>query len=70
MSTSYNDDTIDLNNCRVFNLGCEQIKNLGSGQEITLCREEEDNDFKKELIEVLKEISERLYAIEVVIANK
>ena len=70
MSTSYNDDTIDLNNCRVFNLGCEQINNLGSGQEITLCREEEENDFKKELIEVLKEISERLYAIEVVIANK
>ena len=69
MSTSSNDDTIDLNNCRVFNLGCEQINNLGSGQEITLCREE-DNDFKKELLEVLKEISERLYAIGVEIANK
>ena len=62
MSTSSNADTLDLNNCRVFN-------NLGSEQEINLFREEE-NDFKKELIEVLKEISKRLYAIEVEIANK
>ena len=69
MSTSSNDDTIDLNNCRVFNLGCEQINNLGSGQEITLCREE-DNDFKKELLEVLKEISKSLYYIRTEIANK
>ena len=71
MSTSSNADTLDLNNCRVFNIGCEQINNLGSEQEINLFgEEEEENDFKKELIEVLKEISKRLYSIEVEIANK
>ena len=69
MSTSSNDDTLDLNNCRVFNIGCEQINNLGSEQEINLFGEEE-NDFKKELIKVLKEISKRLYDIGVDIANK
>ena len=70
MSTCSNADTLDLNNCRVFNIGCEQINNLGSEQEINLFGEEEENDFKKELLEVLKEISKRLYAIEVEIANK
>ena len=70
MTTSSNDDTFNLNNCRVFNIGCEQINNLGSEQEITLCSEEEDNDFKKELIEVLKEISKSLYHIRTEIANK
>ena len=48
---------IDLNHKHIINLGCEQ-----------------DINFKKELIKVLeeglKEISERLYAIEVEIANK
>ena len=68
MSTSSNADTLDLNNCRVFNIGCEQINNLGSEQEINLFGEE--NDFKKELIKVLKEISKRLYDIGVDIANK
>ena len=47
MSTSSNADTLDLNNCRVFNIGCEQINNLGSEQEINLFGEE--NDFKKNL---------------------
>ena len=60
MSTSSNADTLDLNNCRVFN--------IGSKQEINLFGEE--NDFKKELIKVLKEISKRLYDIGVDIANK
>ena len=69
MSTSSNADTLDLNNCRVFNIGCEKINNLGSEQEIYLFGEEE-NDFKKELIKVLKEISKRLYDIGVDIANK
>ena len=69
MSTSSNADTLDLNNCRVFNIGCEQINNLGSEQEINLFGEEA-NDFKKELIKVLKEISKRLYDIGVDIANK
>ena len=69
MSTSSNADTLDLKNCRVFNIGCEQINNLGSEQEINLFGEEE-NDFKKELIKVLKEISKRLYDIGVDIANK
>ena len=69
MSTSSNTDTLDLNNCRVLNIGCEQINNLGSEQEINLFGEEE-NDFKKEIIKVLKEISKRLYDIGVDIANK
>ena len=61
MSTSSNDNTIDL--------GFKYNKNLDRGNEIKLCREE-DKDFKKELIKVLKEISRRLYSIEVEIANK
>ena len=69
MTTNSNDDNIDLNNCRLFNLGCENYINLGSDQEIIL-GSEEDNDFKKELIKVLKEISKRLYDIGVDIANK
>ena len=68
MSTSSNADTLDLNNCRVFNIGWEQINNLGSEQEINLFGEE--NDFKKDFIKVLKEISKRLYDIGVDIANK
>ena len=60
MSTSSNADTLDLNNCRVFNIGSEQEINLFG----------EENDFKKELIKVLKEISKRLYDIGVDIANK
>ena len=60
MSTSSNADTLDLNNCRVFNIGNEQEINLFG----------EENNFKKELIKVLKEISKRLYDIGVDIANK
>ena len=60
MSTSFNADILDLNNCRVFNIGSEQEINLFG----------EENDFKKELIKVLKEISKRLYDIGVDIANK
>ena len=60
MSTSSNADTLDLNNCRVYNIGSEQEINLFG----------EENDFKKELIKVLKEISKRLYDIGVDIANK
>ena len=60
MSTSSN-NTIDL--------GFKYINNLDRDYEIKLCREE-GNDFKKELIKVLKEISRRLYFIEVEIANK
>ena len=60
MSTSSNADTLDLNNCGVYNIGSEQEINLFG----------EENDFKKELIKVLKEISKRLYDIGVDIANK
>ena len=70
MSTNSNDDTVDFNNCRVLNIGCEQVNNFGSSQEINLVSEEEQNDFKKKLIEVLKEISKKLYDIDVSIANK
>ena len=68
MSTSSNANTLDLNNYRILNIGSEKINNLGSEQEINLFGEE--NDFKKELIKVLKEISKRLYDIGVDIANK
>ena len=54
MPTSSNADTLDLNNCRVYNIGSEQEINL----------------FGEELIKVLKEISKRLYDIGVDIANK
>ena len=60
MSTSSNADILDLNNCRVLNIGSEQEINLFG----------EENDFKKELIKVLKEISKRLYDIGVDITNK
>ena len=49
-------------------LGSDLDNYLGSEQEINLFGEE--NDFKKELIKVLKEISKRLYDIGVDIANK
>ena len=72
------DDTIDLNNCKLINIGCDQIFSFGSDQEIIVKEEEiteskeeeEEDDFKEELIKVLKEISKILYHIRTEIANK
>ena len=59
MSSNGNVDLNSLSND--IDLNYKNIINLGC---------EEDINFKKELIKVLEEILERLYSIEVTIANK
>ena len=59
MSSNGNVDLNSLSND--IDLSYKNIINLGC---------EEDINFKKELIKVLEEILERLYSIEVTIANK
>ena len=59
MSSNGNVDLNSLSND--IDLNYKNIINLGC---------EEDFNFKKELIKVLEEILERLYSIEVTIANK